>query len=129
RLLGNLGRFQNVTYRPERVKFRNLLILGRLTRQYMKQGWAATKFFFTTLWKTLTTSPRSMQQMVILLGMYQHFCKVHGETMNWNPWATPQPHSSGEPLKPTSNGLALTNGAVKANSEAKTEPARQLATG
>jgi radical SAM superfamily enzyme YgiQ (UPF0313 family) len=91
RLLGNLSRFQNVTYRPEDLKVRSLVILARLAREYWKQGWTATKFFWTTIWKTLRHSHRSLPQMIVLMGMYQHFCKVHAQAQDWDPWATAPP--------------------------------------
>ena len=35
-------------------------------------------------------SPRLIAQMVIYMGMYLHFCKVHGQThgqtLTWDPW-------------------------------------------
>src|SRR5206468_2915999 len=77
RLLSNLGRFQDVTYRPEKLKFKNLVILARLAVEYGKQGWTATKFFWSTIYKAFRHSPRSLPQTIVLMGMYQHFCKVH----------------------------------------------------
>jgi hypothetical protein len=50
------------------------------------------------LGKTIWHSPRSLPQMINLLGMYQHFCKLLSQDVAWNPWApaTPEPkiHSS-----------------------------------
>lgn len=109
RLLGNLSRFKDVTYRPEPTKLRNLVILFRLAREYWKQGWKATKFFWSTLWKTARTSPRSIPQMVTLLGMYQHFCKVHGGKMNWDPWGTPKEQPVAQPA-PTDTKRELVAG-------------------
>lgn len=86
RLLGNLHRFHNVTYRPEPIKLCNLQVLFRLAATYWRQGWAARKFFFGTILKTLWHSPRSLPHMITLLGMYQHFCKVHAQTLSWDPW-------------------------------------------
>lgn len=91
RLLSNLGRFKDVTYRPEKLKLKNLVILARLAVEYGKQGWAATKFFWSTIYKTFRHSPRSLPQTIVLMGMYQHFCKVHAQTQKWDPWATPKP--------------------------------------
>jgi radical SAM superfamily enzyme YgiQ (UPF0313 family) len=86
RLLANLHRFNNVTYRPEKPKLRNFMILARLAVRHFRLGWAATKFFWGTIFKTVRHSPRSLQQMIILIGMYQHFCQVHSKGMDWDPW-------------------------------------------
>jgi hypothetical protein len=86
RLLGNLGRFRDVHFRPERLRYDNLITFFRLAWHYARQGKAARKFFWSILRKTLWHSPRSFAQMVVHLGMYDHFCKVHGERMGWNPW-------------------------------------------
>jgi hypothetical protein len=29
--------------------------------------------------------------MFIYMGMYLHFCRVHGEALGWNPWAPQVP--------------------------------------
>jgi radical SAM superfamily enzyme YgiQ (UPF0313 family) len=86
RLLGNLHRFHDVRYRPEPIRGYNLGIFVRLVRRYWRKGQAARKFFWGILWKTLRHSPRSLAQMVIHLGMYEHFCKVHSQTLAWDPW-------------------------------------------
>jgi len=93
RLLANMHRFKNVTYRPEPAKLQNLKVLGGLAMQYWRQGWSARWFFLRNVVKTLLHSPRSLQQMIILMGMYQHFCKVHGDRLNWNPWEEQAPPS------------------------------------
>jgi radical SAM superfamily enzyme YgiQ (UPF0313 family) len=90
RLLGNLSRFHNVTYRPEPLRYDNLVTFIRLAGHYWRLGRAAWKFFGSILWKTLRRSPRSFAQMVTLLGMYDHFCKVHAETLAWDPWENPK---------------------------------------
>jgi radical SAM superfamily enzyme YgiQ (UPF0313 family) len=89
RLLGNLSRFHDVHYRPERLSRSHLATFARLILSYGRRGAAARKFFWQTLWRTVRHSPRSVAQMVTLLGMYLHFCKVHGDTMDWDPWARP----------------------------------------
>jgi radical SAM superfamily enzyme YgiQ (UPF0313 family) len=89
RLLGNLGRFHDVRYRPEPPRRDNLLTFLRLAVRYWRQGGAARRFFWGTLWKTLWRSPRSFSQTVILLGMYEHFRKVHGDALPWDPRAGP----------------------------------------
>ena len=43
RLLGNLSRFKNVTFRPERLQASYLLVFWRLIRYYWSQGWVARK--------------------------------------------------------------------------------------
>src|SRR5205085_2692228 len=82
RLLGNLKRFHDVNYRPEPVRYDNVVTFFRLAWHYLRQGRAAAKFFGSILWKTLRHSPRSFSQMVIQLGMYDHFCKVHSHKLN-----------------------------------------------
>ena len=49
------------------------------------------KLFWGCLWKTLRRAPRIVGQMAIYLGMYMHFCEVHGRARQWNPWARGQP--------------------------------------
>jgi hypothetical protein len=98
RLLANLYRFQDVHYRPEAVTWTSLRTLFRLAKLYGRQGWAASRFFWSMLGKTFWHSPRSLPQMINLLGMYQHFCRLLSQDVAWNPWApsTPEPkiHSS-----------------------------------
>jgi radical SAM superfamily enzyme YgiQ (UPF0313 family) len=86
RLLGNLSRFHDVLYRPEPPKAGNLLVLGRLIRHYWGQGPAARRFFWGCLWRALRRSHRLVTQMVVFLGMYLHFCKVHAAEQSWDPW-------------------------------------------
>lgn len=91
-------RFHDVRYRPEAVTWTSLRTLFRLAKMYWRQGWAASRFFSSMLGKTFWPSPRSLPQMINLLGMYQHFCKLLSQDVAWNPWApaTPEPiiHSS-----------------------------------
>jgi radical SAM superfamily enzyme YgiQ (UPF0313 family) len=86
RLLGNLSRFHDVTYRPETPQLSSLLILCRLIRHYWSQGSGARRFFWDCLWRTVKHSPRLLAQMNAYMGMYLHFCWVHGEAIGWNPW-------------------------------------------
>jgi radical SAM superfamily enzyme YgiQ (UPF0313 family) len=86
RLLGNLSRFHDVRYQPERLRLSNFLVLGRLVRYYWGKGWAARRFLWGCLWRCLRHSPRLVTQMVLYLGMYVHFCKVHGASFCWDPW-------------------------------------------
>ncbi len=98
RLLGNLTRFNNVRYRPEPLQLRSLGVLAKMTGRYWSQGPAARKFFWSMLWKAARHSHRLIGQMAIYMGMYLHFCKVHGEAMGWNPW---QPASKKLPVRLT----------------------------
>lgn len=91
RLLGNLSRFKDVNYRPEKTKLSSLVVLWRVIKAYWSQGSNARRFFWSCLWKGLRHSPRLIAQTVIYMGMYHHFCKVHGDKMAWNPWAGPAP--------------------------------------
>jgi hypothetical protein len=36
--------------------------------------------------------------MVIQLGMYEHFCTVHGDTLAWDPWAKEKRRPSARPV-------------------------------
>jgi hypothetical protein len=38
---------------------------------------------------------RLVSQMVTYMGMYMHFCKVHGEALTWGPW---QPQEESVPV-------------------------------
>jgi radical SAM superfamily enzyme YgiQ (UPF0313 family) len=87
RLLANLYRFRKVCYRPEAVTWTTLRTLFRLAKTYGRQGCAARTFFWSTLVKAFWHSPRSLPQMINLLGMYQHFCKVLSQDVSWDPWA------------------------------------------
>ena len=104
RLLGNLSRFQDVHYQPERTKLSSFLVLWRILRAYWRQGPAARRFFGKCLWRGIKHSPRLVAQTVIYLGMYHHFCKVHGDKLAWNPWEgiDPKPRlRPPSPRKPT----------------------------
>jgi radical SAM superfamily enzyme YgiQ (UPF0313 family) len=90
RLLGNLTRFHDVRYVPERTRLSSLVVLLRVLRAYRRQGPAAQRFFWSCLWRAVRHSPRLIAQTVIYLGMYLHFCMVHGEQLSWNPWKAPR---------------------------------------
>jgi radical SAM superfamily enzyme YgiQ (UPF0313 family) len=86
RLLGNLSRFKNVTFRPERLQGSYLIIFWRLIRYYWSQGWVARRFFWGTLWRSLRQVPRVTGQIGIYLGMYVHFLEIHRRALSWDPW-------------------------------------------
>jgi Domain of unknown function (DUF4070) len=90
RLLGNLSRFHDVTYRPEPLQLAKLATLVRLARYYWRQGKAGRRFFFGIIAKTLRHSPRSLRLVVTMLGMYKHFCELHPEATE-EPVAAPPP--------------------------------------
>jgi hypothetical protein len=87
RLLGNLSRFHDVRFRPEPPNRRGLGVLWRLICHYWKQSSASRRFFWSCLAKAIRRSPRLLPQTTIYMGMYMHFCKVHGNELSWNPWA------------------------------------------
>jgi radical SAM superfamily enzyme YgiQ (UPF0313 family) len=91
RLLGNLSRFRDVRFRPERVQPGYLAVFYRLARYYWGKGRAARRFFWGCLWKSLRRAPRVVGQVVIYLGMYAHFCEVHRAALPWDPWSAPAP--------------------------------------
>src|SRR4051794_10761513 len=51
RLLGNLSRFNNVTFRPEPPNLRGLGVMWRLICHYWKQASASRRFFWNCLGK------------------------------------------------------------------------------
>jgi radical SAM superfamily enzyme YgiQ (UPF0313 family) len=86
RLLGNLSRFKDVRFRGEPPNLRGFGVLGRLTWHYWKQSSASWRFFWRCLARALKQSPRLIAQTAMYMGMYMHFCKVHGDELSWNPW-------------------------------------------
>jgi radical SAM superfamily enzyme YgiQ (UPF0313 family) len=86
RLLGNLSRFRDVKFRPERPGLSHFATLGRLALHYFRNGPAAQRFFLGGLWSALRRSPAMVNQMVTYMGMYLHFSKVHGDRFHWDPW-------------------------------------------
>jgi len=89
RLLGNLNRFRDVKYRPEAVQLRKVATFIRLVKHYWRKGGAARRFFWRILARTIRHSPRSVRQVIQFLGMYKHFCEVHGRSATWDPWSSP----------------------------------------
>ncbi len=87
RLLGNLHRFHDVHYRPEPLALDKLATFVRLARHYWRHGKAARMFLGRILAKTFRHSPRSFRLVVMMLGMYKHFCEIHAQTTSWDPWA------------------------------------------
>src|SRR5205807_5370018 len=81
--------FQNVHFRPEVMRAGYPAVFLRLAWYYMRKGRAARRFFWGSLWKTLRQAPRIVGQMIIYMGMYVHFCEVHGLALHWDPWAAP----------------------------------------
>lgn len=103
RLLGNLARFSNVKFRPERFRPFRLLVIARLMRHYFRQGKAGRRFFFRILRAAIRKSPRTAQQIGAYLGMYMHFCKLHADSMtggSWDPWAPQSEEQRVPPTKP-----------------------------
>src|SRR5262249_21903383 len=99
RLMGNLTRFRDVRIRPGPVRWRNVVVLARLASHYWLKGRSAHAFFWRSLWKAFDKSPPFVAQMVTYMGMYMHFCAVHGKRLGWDPWKSarrqpkPQPAS------------------------------------
>jgi radical SAM superfamily enzyme YgiQ (UPF0313 family) len=87
RLLGNLSRFNDVRFRPEKMRTSYAAVFLRLARYYGGKGAAGRKFFWGCLWKALRSSPRLVGQMVIYLGMYKHFSEMHERSLSWDAWA------------------------------------------
>jgi radical SAM superfamily enzyme YgiQ (UPF0313 family) len=86
RLLGNLRRFPKAGFRPEAVCWELLSSFLHLSWHNWRQGPRARRFFWKSLWTTLRHSPRSLPQMAMQLGMYEHFAQVHADAWSWNPW-------------------------------------------
>jgi radical SAM superfamily enzyme YgiQ (UPF0313 family) len=86
RLMGNLSRFRDVRFEPERPNLSHLAVLGRLAGYYLRHGPAAQRFFFGSLWKGWRSAPRMLNQVVTYMGMYLHFSEVHGRALGWSPW-------------------------------------------
>ncbi len=89
RLLGNLSRFHDVKFRPERMQASYPIVFLRLVRYFWSKGWGARKFFWGNIFKTLRRAPRIVGQTIIYMGMYAHFCEVHRMAAPWDPWAPP----------------------------------------
>src|SRR5262245_5570557 len=102
RLMGNVSRFHDVHFRPEPPSVRGFTVLWRLIKRYWGRGRAARRFFWRCVWGAVRQSPRLLAQTVVYMGMYLHFCKVHGDAQAWDPWAA----AKGGPI-----ALPVTNGA------------------
>jgi radical SAM superfamily enzyme YgiQ (UPF0313 family) len=102
RLIGNLRRFQNVRYRPERIRGELLSSFIQLACHNWRQGPRARGFFWGTLAKTLRHSPRSLIPINLQLGMYEHFAQIHADAWAWNPW-----ESEPEKFAPAKPGQAV----------------------
>jgi radical SAM superfamily enzyme YgiQ (UPF0313 family) len=68
RLLGNLSRFKDVGFRPEKLRASYAAVFLRLARYYGGKGAAGRKFFWGCLWKALR-------------------CEVHQRALSWDAWA------------------------------------------
>jgi radical SAM superfamily enzyme YgiQ (UPF0313 family) len=90
RLIGNLQRFRNVRFRPERMRWELLSSFLQLAFHNWRQGPKARSFFWRTLGATLRHSPRSLIPINLQLGMYEHFAQIHADAWSWNPWE-PEP--------------------------------------
>ena len=90
RLLGNVKRFHDVTFRPEAIRLNTLATLVRLIQYYGRLGKTARRFFWGILGKTLRHSYRSAGQVVQFMGMFKHFSELHASSLAWNPWTGPQ---------------------------------------
>jgi radical SAM superfamily enzyme YgiQ (UPF0313 family) len=88
RLMDNLMRFHDVTYRPEPARLYKLALFARLVRHFWRRGRAARRFFWGIFGRTLWRSHRSIRQVVTFLGMYKHFCEVNARSAPWDPWAS-----------------------------------------
>ncbi|HEY8503218.1 MAG TPA: DUF4070 domain-containing protein [Gemmataceae bacterium] len=99
RLMGNLSRFRDVRFRPERLQFRSLRIFARVALHYLRRGRVARRFFLGCMLRTVRRTHRMIAQMVVYMGMYLHFCKVHSAAFAWDPWA-PAPPREPAPAAP-----------------------------
>lgn len=90
RLRGNLSRFTEVNFTPERPNFGHFGTLGKLMAHYFRNGPNAHRFFVGNLWAAMRQSPRMINQMVTYMGMYLHFTQVHAGQFEWDPWDRPQ---------------------------------------
>jgi radical SAM superfamily enzyme YgiQ (UPF0313 family) len=100
RLLGNLARFREMRFRPERIQGSYPAVFFRLARYYWGKGWRARRFFWGCLWQALRRSPRTVGQVFIYLGMYVHFCELHQQALPWDPWVRPASEGPGQPAAP-----------------------------
>src|SRR5262249_36296318 len=68
RLLGNLSRFKDVTFRPEKLQASYPGVFWRLVRYYWGKGWAARKLFWGCLWRAPPRAPRVARPMGLYPG-------------------------------------------------------------
>jgi radical SAM superfamily enzyme YgiQ (UPF0313 family) len=87
RLLGNLERFRDVRYRPEPLALDKLMTFVRLVHHYWGHGKTSRRFLGRILGRTLRHSPRSLRLVIMMLGMYMHFCELHARAHPWDPWS------------------------------------------
>jgi radical SAM superfamily enzyme YgiQ (UPF0313 family) len=87
RLLGNLRRFGKARGRFEPIGADWLVSFLRFARHNWRQGNRARGFFWRTLTETVRHSPRSLLQMALQLGMYEHFTQFHASAWDWDPWS------------------------------------------
>jgi hypothetical protein len=80
-----------VSYRPEPLALNKLATLFRLIHYYGRRGKAARRFFLGIVARTLRHSPRSLRLVIMMLGMYKHFCELHSNGSVWDPWEPPAP--------------------------------------
>jgi len=78
RILGNLGRFQRVRFRPQSVNRGEATAFLRLASFFCRQERGARSFFWKALWSTLRRYPRNTMTMVTLLGKYAHILQLNG---------------------------------------------------
>ncbi|MFO0880388.1 MAG: DUF4070 domain-containing protein [Gemmataceae bacterium] len=84
RVLGNLARFHDINYRAEPPQIQNVKIINNLIRFFTSQGAVARRFFWGCLVRAMRMSPELVPPMVVYLGMYMHFCKVHDFQPSWD---------------------------------------------
>ena len=78
RILGNLGRFRRVKFRPQSVNRGEATAFLRLASFFCRQKGPARSFFWRALWSTITRHPRNRMTMVTLLGKYSHILQLNG---------------------------------------------------
>ena len=87
-----------MNYQPERTKLENLgdgvaagpaLLAAGADRRGSSSG--------SCIWRAFKQSPRLIAQMFVYMGMYLHFCQVHGKSIDWSPW---QPAEDNTPKAP-----------------------------
>jgi radical SAM superfamily enzyme YgiQ (UPF0313 family) len=87
RIIGNMDRFHDVTYRPEPLRTPDIATVLRVFWHYCRKGKTARRFFWSVVGQTLRRSPRSLGYVTQLLGLYKHFCELNEGAFDWDPWA------------------------------------------